>query len=150
MFLCRFCQSWYVMLSLTVTLLPFQNLSCFFSQRIYVTTGRQVKRIESIKRSPVFANFAETLNGVSSIRAYDQQPRFIRQADQLIDDNQRVWFAVFSSNRSVASWRHDMEWWRHGTDIFFTLLALWKANLAGFPSQRVSIAKLKYALWCLP
>ena len=70
-------------------------------QRVYVTTARQVKRIDSVKRSPVYANFTETLNGTSSIRAYQVQRRFVDHADLLLDNNQKVWFTVFTSNRLV-------------------------------------------------
>ena len=70
-------------------------------QRVYVTCGRQIKRIDSVSRSPLYAFFSETLNGVSSIRAYDQQRRFTAQADLLLDTSQRVWFESFSSNRSA-------------------------------------------------
>ena len=68
-------------------------------QRVYVTTARQIKRIDSIKRSPIYNNFNETLNGLSSIRAYSQSERFISRADSLLDENQKVWFMVFTSNR---------------------------------------------------
>ena len=71
----------------------------FTFQRVYVRTARQIKRIDSVKRSPIYNNFNETLNGLSSIRAYRQQERFVRRADLLLDENQRVWFMVFSSNR---------------------------------------------------
>ena len=70
-----------------------------FFQRVYVTTARQIKRIDSVKRSPIYNNFNETLNGLSSIRAYNQADRFIDKADKLLDANQKVWFMVFSSNR---------------------------------------------------
>ncbi len=76
-------------------------LAVLFFQRVYVTTARQMKRIDSVKRSPLYANFTETMNGVSSIRAYNEQERFIQHSDKLLDANQQVWFTVFSSNRSV-------------------------------------------------
>lgn len=68
-------------------------------QRLYTATARQLKRIDSVRRSPIYANFSETLNGVSSICAYRQQDRFIHKADELLDNSQKVWFAVFTSNR---------------------------------------------------
>ena len=70
-----------------------------FFQRVYVTTARQIKRIDSVKRSPIYNNFNETLNGLSSIRAYNQADRFIDKAEKLLDANQKVWFMVFASNR---------------------------------------------------
>ncbi|CAK7350711.1 unnamed protein product [Dovyalis caffra] len=37
---------------------------------IGISTSREVKRLDSITRSPVYAQFGEALNGLSSIRAY--------------------------------------------------------------------------------
>ena len=68
-------------------------------QRVYVSCARQLKRLDAIKRSPLYAFFHETLNGVSSVRAYGQQRRFTLHSDKLLDNNQRVWFEVFTSNR---------------------------------------------------
>jgi len=64
-----------------------------------VACARQIKRIDSITKSPIYAFFSETLNGTGSIRAYGQQHRFISHSDMLLDNSQRVWFEAFSSNR---------------------------------------------------
>ncbi|KAG5443091.1 Multidrug resistance-associated protein 1 [Clonorchis sinensis] len=41
-----------------------------FLQNVYVTNSRQLKRIESVYRSPIFSHFSETLLGADNIRAY--------------------------------------------------------------------------------
>jgi len=71
----------------------------FMFQRVYVACARQIKRLDSKTKSPIYAFFSETLNGTSSIRAYGQQHRFISHSDTLLDNSQRVWFEAFSSNR---------------------------------------------------
>ena len=43
-----------------------------------VAASRQLKRLDGVTRSPIYANFSETLNGVSSIRAYNKQDTFIK------------------------------------------------------------------------
>jgi len=68
-------------------------------QRVYVACARQIKRLDSVSKSPIYAFFSETLNGTSSIRAYRQQRRFISHSDMLLDNSQRVWFEAFTSNR---------------------------------------------------
>ena len=61
-----------------------------------------MKRIESIKRSPVYVHFDETLSGASSIRAYCQQDSFIAKNDRLVDENQMAWYPIIVSQRCCA------------------------------------------------
>uniref|UniRef100_A0A336K506 CSON001445 protein n=1 Tax=Culicoides sonorensis TaxID=179676 RepID=A0A336K506_CULSO len=49
----------------------------FFVQRFYVATSRQLQRLESISRSPMYSLFGETLNGAATIRAYNAQERYV-------------------------------------------------------------------------
>ena len=76
-------------------------LNCFniFLQRVYVATSRQLKRIESVSRSPIYSHFLETVNGASTIRAYSQQRRFILDNYYRTDENQVAYYSTVSSNR---------------------------------------------------
>ena len=64
-----------------------------------MATSRQLRRLDSITRSPIYSNFGETVQGLSSIRAYKVQQRFIDISDQLIDKNQSCYFASCMANR---------------------------------------------------
>jgi multidrug resistance-associated protein (MRP) len=80
------------------------GLFYYFIQRFYICTSRQLRRIDSVIRSPIYVHFSETVTGVSSIRAYHQQQRFVNKSDLLTDRNQMVNYAVISSNRWMGLW----------------------------------------------
>ena len=46
---------------------------------------RQLRRLNSVTRSPIFSHFGETLSGVSTIRAYDVQNRFVGEMNNKVE-----------------------------------------------------------------
>ncbi|KAI0210104.1 Multidrug resistance-associated protein 1 [Lamellibrachia satsuma] len=64
----------------------------------------QLKRINLISRSPIYAHFGETVTGTSSIRAYGQQERFIERSDFLVDESQKVYFLSTVCGRWLGVW----------------------------------------------
>ncbi|MBA0771803.1 hypothetical protein Gotri_007275, partial [Gossypium trilobum] len=62
-------------------------------------TSREVKRLDSITRSPIYAQFGEALNGLSSIRAYKACERVAKVNGKSMDNNIRFTLANSSSNR---------------------------------------------------
>ena len=70
-----------------------------FIQRVYVASSRQLKRIESVSRSPIYHNFLETINGTSTIRVFGQQQRFIQENYFIVDENQVAYYPSVTSNR---------------------------------------------------
>ncbi|KFV63671.1 Canalicular multispecific organic anion transporter 2, partial [Dryobates pubescens] len=71
----------------------------FFVQRFYVATSRQLKRLESVSRSPIYSHFSETVSGASVIRAYRRVKSFIDINDLKVDENQRSYYPGIVSNR---------------------------------------------------
>ncbi|KAL6991625.1 Multidrug resistance-associated protein 9 [Sarracenia purpurea var. burkii] len=65
----------------------------------YQSTSREVKRLDSITRSPVYAQFGEALNGLSSIRAYKAYERMANINGKTMDNNIRFTLVNISSNR---------------------------------------------------
>lgn len=57
-----------------------------------MVTSRQLKRLESVSRSPIYNHFSETISGVSTIRAYNVNERFINESDKRVDDNQMCFY----------------------------------------------------------
>lgn len=63
------------------------------------STAREVKRLDSITRSPVYAQFGEALNGLSTIRAYKAYDRLANINGKAMDNNLRFTLVNISSNR---------------------------------------------------
>ncbi|KFW92975.1 Canalicular multispecific organic anion transporter 2, partial [Phalacrocorax carbo] len=71
----------------------------FFVQRFYVATSRQLKRLESVSRSPIYSHFSETVSGASVIRAYRRVKSFVDISDLKVDENQKSYYPGIVSNR---------------------------------------------------
>uniref|UniRef100_A0A673IGR5 ATP-binding cassette, sub-family C (CFTR/MRP), member 3 n=1 Tax=Sinocyclocheilus rhinocerous TaxID=307959 RepID=A0A673IGR5_9TELE len=71
----------------------------FFVQRFYVATSRQLKRLESVSRSPIYSHFSETITGTSVIRAYGRNAAFVLMSDMKVDENQKSYYPGIVSNR---------------------------------------------------
>ncbi|XP_063223011.1 multidrug resistance-associated protein 1-like [Bacillus rossius redtenbacheri] len=72
----------------------------YFMQRVYVATSRQMKRLESVTRAPVYSHFGESITGAPIIRAYGVQEKFIKDSEMKVDYNQ---MCVFPSH-ACSSW----------------------------------------------
>ena len=48
---------------------------------------REVKRLDSISRSPVYSSIGEAMSGLATIRAYRAEQRLSQRNSQLVDDN---------------------------------------------------------------
>ncbi|XP_009304647.1 ATP-binding cassette sub-family C member 3 isoform X2 [Danio rerio] len=71
----------------------------FFVQRFYVATSRQLKRLESVSRSPIYSHFSESITGTSVIRAYGRNAAFVLMSDNKVDENQKSYYPGIVSNR---------------------------------------------------
>nr|XP_054316063.1 ATP-binding cassette sub-family C member 3 isoform X1 [Pongo pygmaeus] len=71
-------------------------------QRFYAATSRQLKRLESVSRSPIYSHFSETVTGASVIRAYNRSRDFEVISDTKVDANQRSCYPYIISNRWLS------------------------------------------------
>uniref|UniRef100_M4B260 Uncharacterized protein n=1 Tax=Hyaloperonospora arabidopsidis (strain Emoy2) TaxID=559515 RepID=M4B260_HYAAE len=74
----------------------------YCSQRYFIKTSRELQRLDSISRSPIFALLSETLDGLSTIRAFGVEQSFIGRNNYLLDKNQRAYFLNFTVNCWLA------------------------------------------------
>ncbi|XP_032455621.1 multidrug resistance-associated protein 1 isoform X6 [Nasonia vitripennis] len=78
------------------------GLLYYFIQRFYVATSRQLKRLESVSRSPIYSHFGESVTGAQTIRAYGMQERFIQESEKRVDFNQVCYYPSIIANRWLA------------------------------------------------
>jgi ABC-type multidrug transport system fused ATPase/permease subunit len=74
----------------------------FQVQEFYRNSSRELKRLESVAKSPIFSHFSETLNGLSTIRAFNTQKQFFEGSRDLNDAFSRAYFNNNASNRWLA------------------------------------------------
>ncbi|XP_015779863.1 PREDICTED: multidrug resistance-associated protein 4-like [Acropora digitifera] len=67
--------------------------------RYYLKTSRELKRLESICRSPVYSHFTETMAGLETIRTRRMQKKFMEEFYRHQDLHNQAIYMVFGSTR---------------------------------------------------
>ncbi|KAF2788588.1 P-loop containing nucleoside triphosphate hydrolase protein [Melanomma pulvis-pyrius CBS 109.77] len=70
--------------------------------RFYLSSSRDLKRLESVHRSPLYQQFGETLSGMTTIRAYGDERRFVRENLHKINTQHRPFIYLWAANRWLA------------------------------------------------
>ncbi|PNY27582.1 ATP-dependent bile acid permease [Tolypocladium capitatum] len=68
----------------------------------YLRASRDLKRLESVQRSPLFQQFGETISGMTTIRAYGDERRFIRDNLAKVNTQSRPFIYLWACNRWLA------------------------------------------------
>ncbi|OON14404.1 hypothetical protein X801_09807 [Opisthorchis viverrini] len=72
-------------------------------KNVYVTNSRQLKRIESVYRSPIFSHFSETLLGADNIRAYGRTEDYNKiNSSRLDTGNAASYFNLIAQSSLTA------------------------------------------------
>ena len=58
----------------------------------YLNTGRDLRRMESNTRSPIYSDFGEILEGIVTVRAFSAEKRFLNNIFVKIDATTKVEF----------------------------------------------------------
>jgi ATP-binding cassette subfamily C (CFTR/MRP) protein 1 len=61
-------------------------------QKYFNIAYRELKRLDSVQRSPIYALFGETLDGVSTIRAFQAQQSLLLRMMTMLDSQQHAYF----------------------------------------------------------
>lgn len=84
-----------IMLLFAVVLL----MGCLWYALRYLSAAREVKRLESNAKSPVFEQFGSVLTGIGTIRAFDKAEEYIQRMDQKINSHCRAYYHLWLFNR---------------------------------------------------
>ncbi|XP_035030030.2 ATP-binding cassette sub-family C member 4 isoform X2 [Hippoglossus stenolepis] len=87
----------WILIPIVPLLTVFLFLRCYF-----LRTSRDIKRLESTTRSPVFSHLSSSLQGLSTIRAFKVQERFQQMFDEYQDLHSEAWFLFLTTSRWLA------------------------------------------------
>ncbi|XP_061760631.1 ATP-binding cassette sub-family C member 4-like [Nerophis ophidion] len=73
-----------------------------YLRRFYLSTSRDIKRLESTTRSPVFSHLSSSLQGLWSIRAFGAEERLTKAFDSYQDRHSEAWFLFLMTSRWFA------------------------------------------------
>jgi ABC-type multidrug transport system fused ATPase/permease subunit len=130
--------------------LPFLGYLYIRAMNYFRQVSRETKRLESVARSPVYAQFSETLGGLSTIRAYGKSSKFIQSFGNLLDLNSRTIYCNKASDRWLATRLEGIASCVVGLSALFATSAVVSngASVAGDTSNFASYAgiSLSYAV----
>ena len=87
----------FILLIIPPLLLFFMRL-----RKVFVTTTRELKRLEGIARSPIYAMISESLSGIATIRTNSKIEYFMKKFKRIQDTHTRAHFAFIASSRWFA------------------------------------------------
>ncbi|KAI8820497.1 ABC transporter type 1, transmembrane domain-containing protein [Fimicolochytrium jonesii] len=70
--------------------------------KLYLQSSRELKRWDSVTRSPIFSAFSESIVGAPTIRAYGAEQRFLKATQSRVDTNHRAFFYLWATNRWLS------------------------------------------------
>ncbi|KAG1891771.1 ABC protein [Suillus fuscotomentosus] len=113
----------------------------------YRAGAREVKRLDSMLRSLLYAHFSETLTGLPTIRSYGEMKRFIAANRYYIDLEDRALLLVVTNQRQVTfklciSWR----WLAIRLDFMGAILVFLVALLAVIDVSGINAAQIGLVL----
>jgi len=63
-------------------------------QKFFTMTYRELKRLDSVSRSPIYALLGETIDGVATIRAHASEPTLILRLKKMLDVQQNAYYLL--------------------------------------------------------
>lgn len=87
-------------------LVPAGILMVFFYllKIVYSETSRSVKRVEAITKSPMLSHLTASINGLSTVRAFQAEEMLIDEFDNFQDNHSAAWFLYLGSSKCFGLW----------------------------------------------
>ncbi|CAE6396057.1 unnamed protein product [Rhizoctonia solani] len=70
--------------------------------KVYGQTSRDMRRLDSVTRSPLYSIYGETIAGVTVIRAFGASSMFLREMLRCVDTNACPYYGMWSVNRWLS------------------------------------------------
>ncbi|XP_061401063.1 ATP-binding cassette sub-family C member Sur-like, partial [Musca vetustissima] len=84
---------WFIVVTVPVC------LAYYVIQKFYRCSSRELQRIENATNTPVISHLSETIQGVTTIRAYNQESRFTEILFRRLEENTIAFTILNTSNR---------------------------------------------------
>lgn len=114
---------------------------CLKLSLAYLAGAREIKRLESTAKSPVFEQFGSSLAGLITIRAFSKSDTFIDVIYDKINDHAQAWWVMWLFNRWLGIRMNIVG------AIFSTMTAALVVFLPGISAPLAGFA-LSFALQC--
>ena len=89
-------------------IIVFAILACYFyAAQFYRHSAREMKRLDNLLRSALYAHSAESLSGMATIRAYGETAKFIATNEKHLDTENRAYLLTVYNQRWLG-FRLDM------------------------------------------
>ncbi|TIB84058.1 multidrug resistance-associated ABC transporter [Wallemia mellicola] len=102
--------------------------------KMYNTASRELRRIESVYKSPVYSLYAETISGVATIRAFGNGLKMSEMLEK-IDNSNKPWYWLWTLSR-----------WLSGRFNFFSSCLIGCTALVIVAKGNISASKAGFAL----
>ena len=101
----------------------------FVIGKSYINSSRDLKRIESLQRSPLYQQLEEILAGNVTIRAYGHERRFFQEALARLDAHSRAFLYLWATNA----------WFAFRVDITSALISFLAAAFVVTSAGKISV-----------
>ncbi|KAJ8657898.1 hypothetical protein O0I10_006426 [Lichtheimia ornata] len=126
----------------------FAALCYYYIGAVYIRTSRELKKLNASSRLPIYCLYSDTLSGLSTIRAYHEQRAMMRKMFQLLDENMRAFYTLWTTNRWLFV---RVELVGSLLSLFIGVLLIYKKINAGLAGIALTFATslLEYIYWLM-